>query len=110
MIGMYLGTVLFLIGAFITLVVNRNIKVSMSDDFWDLPVRVRIGVLFIVLGILLFCISILCIGEIPFGDDSTEEFHLSRFNKLGFNIISSGGISFRFSIVKNSSGNAAFAN
>lgn len=59
MIGMYLGTVLFLIGAFITLVVNRNIKVSMSDDFWDLPVRVRIGVLFIVLGILLFCISIL---------------------------------------------------
>ena len=59
MIGMYLGTVLFLIGAFITLVVNRNVEVSMSDDFWDLPVRVRIGILFIVLGILLFCIIIL---------------------------------------------------
>lgn len=33
MIGIYLGIIVFLIGAIITLLVNRNVKVPIDGDF-----------------------------------------------------------------------------
>lgn len=59
MIGIYLGAIMFLIGAIMTLFVNRNIEVSMSGDFWDMPKRIKIGIIITILGVLLFCVSIL---------------------------------------------------
>ena len=41
------------------LFVNRNIEVSMSGDFWDMPKRIKIGIIITILGVLLFCVSIL---------------------------------------------------
>lgn len=59
MIGIYLGIIVFLIGAIITLLVNRNVKVPIDGDFWDMPTRIKIGIIITILGILLFCASIM---------------------------------------------------
>ena len=59
MIGIYLGIIIFVIGVFMALVINRNVKVPMSDDFWDMPTKIKIGMLFIIFGILLLCVSVL---------------------------------------------------
>lgn len=59
MIGIYLGSIIFVIGAVMTLFINRNVQVSMSGDFWDMPMRIKIGILFIIFGILLVCASVM---------------------------------------------------
>ena len=59
MIGIYLGSIIFVIGAVMTLFINRNVQVPMSGDFWDIPMRIKIGILFIIFGILLVCASVM---------------------------------------------------
>lgn len=57
--GIYLGVIVFLVGAIMTIVINRNIEVPMSGDFWDMPTRVKIGILLLILGVLLACTSVI---------------------------------------------------
>lgn len=59
MIGIYLGSIIFVIGAVMTLFINRNVQVPMNGDFWDMPIRIKIGILFIIFGILLVCASVM---------------------------------------------------
>ena len=59
MIGIYSSIILFFIGVIITLIVNGNVEVPMSSDFFDMPKRIKIGILFIIFGILLLCASII---------------------------------------------------
>lgn len=59
MIGIYLGIIILIIGGVMTLFINRNVKVPMNADFWDMPVRIKIGILFIIFGILLSCGSVM---------------------------------------------------
>lgn len=59
MIGIYAGTVLFTFGCIITFLINRNINVPYSNDFWDMPLRIKIGILAIIAGILIICASVL---------------------------------------------------
>ena len=40
-----------------TLLINRNVKAPIDGDFWDMPIRIKIGILFIVFGVLLAFIS-----------------------------------------------------
>lgn len=49
MTGIYLGTIIFFLGAIMTIVINKNVKVPMGGDFWDMPTRVKIGILLLVL-------------------------------------------------------------
>lgn len=42
-----------------TLFINRNVQVPMNGDFWDMPIRIKIGILFIIFGILLVCASVM---------------------------------------------------
>lgn len=51
----YIGIALFFIGTLVTLFLNRNIEVSQSGSFWEMPFRVQVGILCIILGILLIC-------------------------------------------------------
>ena len=53
MTGIYLGTIIFFLGAIMTIVINKNVKVPMGGDFWDMPTMVKIGILLLVFGILL---------------------------------------------------------
>lgn len=59
MIGLYIGMVMLNVGAFIHIVMNRNVEVSASADFWDMPARVKIAIISIIFGILLVCASIM---------------------------------------------------
>ena len=59
MIGVYLGAIMFLIGTIMTLFVNRNVKVPIDGYFGDMPIRIKIGIIITILGILLFCASII---------------------------------------------------
>lgn len=59
MIGLYIGMVMLIAGAFIHIVMNRNVEVSASGDFWDMPARVKIAIISIIFGILLVCASIM---------------------------------------------------
>lgn len=59
MIGIYSGTILFIIGLIMTMILNRNAQVSMSGDFHDMPFRVKLGIILVVFGILLICISVM---------------------------------------------------
>ena len=59
MTGIYLGTIIFFIGAIMTIIINRNVEVPMGGDFWDMPTRVKSGILLLVLGILLVCGSVM---------------------------------------------------
>lgn len=59
MIGIYLGIIIFMIGAVMTLFINRNEQASMNGDFWDMPKKIKIGILFIIFGILLLCASVM---------------------------------------------------
>ena len=59
MIGIYVGTVLFAFGCIITFLINRNTNVPYSNDFWDMPLRIKIGILAIIAGILIICASVL---------------------------------------------------
>ena len=58
MTGIYLGTIIFFWGAIMTIVINKNVKVPMGGDFWDMPTRVKIGILLLVFGILLVVSSV----------------------------------------------------
>ena len=40
-----------------TLLINRNVNVLIDGDFWDMPIRIKIGILSIIFGVLLVCIS-----------------------------------------------------
>lgn len=59
MIGVYIGLFLFFTGFVMTFFLNRNVKVPISNDFWDMPARVKISVLCLIIGILLICASIM---------------------------------------------------
>lgn len=59
MIGIYLGIIIFIIGIIMTLFINRNEQVSMNGDFFDMPKRIKIGILFIIFGILSLCASVM---------------------------------------------------
>lgn len=59
MIGVYIGIFLFITGFIMTFFVNRNVKVPISNDFWDMPARIKIGILCLIIGILLICASIM---------------------------------------------------
>lgn len=59
MTGVYIGLIMFCIGTIITSILNRNVKVPISNDFWDMPIRIKIGILLVIVGILLICISIM---------------------------------------------------
>lgn len=57
MIGIYIGITIFVIESVMTLLINRNVKAPIDSDFWDMPIRIKIGILFIIFGVLLACIS-----------------------------------------------------
>ena len=59
MIGIYLGIIIFMIGVVMTLFINRNEQASMNGDFWDMSKKIKIGILFIIFGILLLCASVM---------------------------------------------------
>lgn len=59
MIGVYIGIFLFVTGLIMNFFVNRNVKVPISNDFWDMPTRVKIGILCPIIGILLICASVM---------------------------------------------------
>ena len=59
MTGIYLGTIIFFLGAIMTIVINKNVKVPMGGDFWDMPTRVKIGILLLVFWILLAVSSVM---------------------------------------------------
>ena len=59
MTGIYLGTIIFFLGAIMTIVINKNVKVPMGGDFWDMHTRVKIGILLLVFGILLAVSSVM---------------------------------------------------
>lgn len=59
MIGICIGVICFLIGMVMTLLLNRNMEVPMNGGFWDMPARIKIGILFAVFGVLLVCVSIM---------------------------------------------------
>lgn len=62
MMGIYLGIIIFLIGAIITLVIDSDVKVPISGDFWDMPIRIKIrifGMLFMIFGIFLVVVSVI---------------------------------------------------
>ena len=59
MIGIYLGIFIFVVGSIITLVVNGNVEVPISNDFFDMPIRIKIGIALILLGILMVCASVI---------------------------------------------------
>lgn len=42
-----------------TIVINKNVKVPMGGDFWDMPTRVKIGILLLVFEILLAVSSVM---------------------------------------------------
>lgn len=54
MIGMYLGVFVFIIGFIITFILCRNIECPMSNDFLDFPLIIKLGIIFIFVGILFF--------------------------------------------------------
>lgn len=43
-----------------TLLINRNVNVLIEGDFWDMPIRIKIGILSIIFGVLLVCICTIC--------------------------------------------------
>ena len=59
MIGVYIGLFLFFTGFVMTFFLNRNVKVPISNDFWDMPARVKISILCLIIGILLICANIM---------------------------------------------------
>ena len=59
MIGIWIGIIIFIIGVVMELIINRNVQVPMGGDFWDMPIRIKIGMLFIIFGILLVCVSVM---------------------------------------------------
>ena len=59
MVGLYLGVVMFVVGAFMHIFMNRNVEVSVSGDFWDMPLRIKIAIISIIFGILLICASVM---------------------------------------------------
>lgn len=56
--GIYTGIFLLVVGAFMTIFLNRNVKVPMSGDWDMMPMRVKVGIVLVILGVLLTCISI----------------------------------------------------
>ena len=61
MLFFYLGFIMFVIGVILTTIINRNVEVPIDGDFFDMPIRVIIGILFIVVGGVIACISIFAI-------------------------------------------------
>lgn len=59
MIGLFMGVILFIVGGFLTLFINSKKEVPMGGDFWDMPLCVKIGILLVISGILIFCGSIM---------------------------------------------------
>lgn len=59
MAGVYIGLILFVVGIFMTFVLNRNVEVPMSGLFSDMPFRVQLGIYSVVAGGLLISGSVL---------------------------------------------------
>lgn len=43
-------------GAIYTFIINRNTMVPMNGDFWDMPLKIKSGIISILLGIIVFII------------------------------------------------------
>lgn len=56
--GIYTGIFLLVVGAFMTIFLNRNVKVPISGDWDMMPMRIKVGIVLVILGVLLTCISI----------------------------------------------------
>lgn len=61
MLFFYLGLILFIIGVILTTIINRNVEVPIDGDFFDMPNRIKIGILFVIIGGVIICISIFAI-------------------------------------------------
>lgn len=48
--------ILFIGGAVYTLIINANTQVSMNGDFWDMPLKIKLGIISFIVGALLFII------------------------------------------------------
>lgn len=59
MLGFYIGVIMLVVGAFMHIIMNRNVEVSVTGDFWDMPLRIKIAILSIIFGILLICASVM---------------------------------------------------
>lgn len=59
MAGVYAGLIIFVIGIFMTFILNRNVEVPMSGSFSDMPFRVQFGIYSAIAGILLICGGVL---------------------------------------------------
>lgn len=55
--GIYTGIFLLVVGAFMTIFLNRNVKVPISGDWEMMPMRIKVGIVLVILGVLLTCIS-----------------------------------------------------
>lgn len=60
-----IGFIMFFIGYLLTFIFNRNVKVPMSGLFEDMPVRVKTGIILIVVGLLLLSCFVL-IGTLAY--------------------------------------------
>lgn len=58
MFGIYLGIMIFFAGT-VWILINRKTECPMNGDFWDVPIRIKIGILSVISGILIMCASIL---------------------------------------------------
>ncbi len=59
MLGLYIGIGIIIIGGFMHIVMNRNVEVPASGDFCDMPVRIKVAIIFFIIGVLLVCASVM---------------------------------------------------
>ncbi len=59
MIEFFLGTFSFIFGFIMAYFIDRNVEVLISNDFWDMPARIKIGILALIIGILIICGSVI---------------------------------------------------
>lgn len=57
MLGSIIGTILFITG-FLTLLINLKTEVP-KDDFGDMPVVIKIGIILVVLGVVIILGSVM---------------------------------------------------
>ena len=56
MVGVYCGLFMYVIGIVMTML-SLNVEVPMSGDFCDFPVKIKIGLLCIFIGVLVIAFS-----------------------------------------------------
>lgn len=58
---MIISVVLFMSGWIYALIINANTPVQMSSDLWDLPLKIKMGFLISLVGIICFIICTMMI-------------------------------------------------